>query len=79
MGKRETAALEILRAGGYWRKALERTYHGTEQFCYRLYTAGGEVVKGYGFQTWYAMEQGRLLQWRQCERSTVWPEEWVAA
>ena len=79
MGKRELLALEVLSAGGYFRKQLERQYHGREQFQYRLREASGAIVKGVGFQTWYALDQAGLLQWRQCERSTVWPEEWILA
>jgi hypothetical protein len=79
MSKRVEAALEVLRAGGYWRMALESAYHGGERFKYRLRTKGGAVVAGFGFQTHYAMEQAGMLQGRACAPSSTWPEEWELA
>ncbi len=78
MGKRETKAAEVLAAGGYFRKALERTYMG-EKFCTRLYTAGGAVVPGVGFATHMALLEAGKLRMRPCEKSSVWPTEWVLA
>jgi hypothetical protein len=77
MSKREKVALEILQAGGYFRKQLERGYFGREQYTCRLYTAEKCLVKGVGFQTFFKFEKARLLKWRPTEMSSVWPEEWV--
>ena len=75
MGKKELAALAVLGAGGYWRKAQETQYRGGEKFAYRLREKGGTVVPGIGYQTWLKLANAGLLQWRECEKSTVWPEE----
>lgn len=69
-------ALETLKAGGYFRKALERSYLGGEKFKTRLYTAGGEVVKGIGEVTFYAMLDAKALRSRECIRSSAYAQEW---
>lgn len=79
MGKREETALAVLAAGGYFRKALERHFHGGEKFKMRLRAAGGAVVPGIGFATFYALKEAGKLAWRPCAKSSVWPEEWVLA
>ncbi len=76
MTKREAMAVEVLRAGGYFRKALERSWQGGEKFVTRLRTANGQVVKGVGASTRIAMEKAGMLVRRECARSSVWPEEW---
>ena len=76
MGKKEKLAMEVLQAGGYFRKQLERQFHGYEQFQYRLREADGAVVKGIGFQTWNALHEAGLLTVKDCAKSSVWPQEW---
>lgn len=71
-----TKALETLKAGGYFRKALERSYHGGEKFKTRLYTAGGDVVKGVGEVTFYALLDAKALRNRDCIRSSAYAQEW---
>lgn len=51
MNKRTAAALETLRNGGYFYKALERNYNGHMKFVTRLRTSTGAVVKGVGVVT----------------------------
>jgi hypothetical protein len=76
VGKRMALALEVLAAGGYFRMQLESGWHG-EKFKYRLRTKEGHVVPGVGFQTYLELEKaGRLLR-RACEKSSVWPQEWI--
>lgn len=70
-------ALEVLKAGGYFRKALETQYRGGEKFEMRLRNAQGEVVKGFGYATFYALEKS--LKNRACQSSSVWPQEWELA
>jgi hypothetical protein len=77
--QKEKLAMEVLQAGGYFRKQLERQYHGREQFQYRLREANGAVVKGVGFQTWRVLHEAGLLAYKPCEKSSVWPEEWKLA
>lgn len=72
-------ALETLKAGGYFRKALERSYQGGEKFATRLYAANGDVVKGVGAVTFYAMLDAKSLRSRECIRSSAYAEEWEAA
>ena len=74
MSKIETA-MEVLKNGGYFRKALERNYHGGETFVTRLRTAGGHIVRGVGFQTFLKLEN--QLQYRECAPSSTWPQEWT--
>jgi hypothetical protein len=73
--KREAVAVEVLQAGGYFRKALEQTYMG-EKFCVRLRTATGGVVKGVGFATLEKfLQEGKLVR-REVPRSSAWGQEW---
>jgi hypothetical protein len=51
MNKRTEQALVILSQGGQFRYALERNYHGREQFKARLIDAQGQTVKGVSYAT----------------------------
>lgn len=76
MTKREATAVEVLKAGGFFRKALERTYMG-EKFVTRLRTATGGVVKGVGFATFAKFEEeGKLIR-RECAPTSAWGREYV--
>ncbi len=78
-GKREQRAVEVLKEGGYFRRQLERVHSGREQFVYRLHTASGGVVPGFGFQTQNNLHAMGALRSRSCPVSTVWPSEWEYA
>jgi len=69
--KRAQKAIEVLRAGGYFRKALESVhvskYIVREQFVTRLRDSNGNVVKGFGFKTKLELES--VLRWRACLES----------
>ena len=77
LGKRATAAVEILKAGGYWRKALESSFIGGEKFETRLRYANGGIVSGFGFKTFTEMESAGMLQSREVPKSTVYAQEWA--
>lgn len=77
MTKRIQEAVEVLRAGGYWRKALETEYRGGEKFHTRLRANGGTAVKGFGLKCHAAMVAAGMLQRRECCTTSCWPEEWV--
>ena len=77
MNKRFETALEVLREGGYFRKALETNYHGVEKFVTRLYTADNKVVKGVSIKTFFELEDKGLLKFRPTPASSVWPTEHV--
>jgi uncharacterized protein YjhX (UPF0386 family) len=51
MNKRTEQALNVLAQGGQFRYALERNYHGREQFKARLIDAQGQTVKGVSYAT----------------------------
>ena len=72
---RETVALEVLRAGGFFRYALERGYHGGEKFKMHLHAANRSVVKGIGHATKRALESALVR--RPVAVSSAWPQEWV--
>jgi hypothetical protein len=77
MSKRTETAIEVLKSGGYFRYALERSYQGGEKFKMRLRAANGAVVKGVGYQTKTELET-RLTR-RACAPSSTWPQEWALA
>jgi len=77
MSARTEKALEVLEAGGYFRKALETQYKGGEKFMMRLRDSTGAVVKGVGFQTFFELKDLGKLQYRECVRSSAYPEEYV--
>jgi hypothetical protein len=79
MATREAKAIEVLKAGGCFRYALERNFRGHEKFVMRLRTAGGAVVKGIGYATQRAFLEAGMLVRRECARSSTWPQEWVLA
>jgi len=74
MNFRTQLALNTLKAGGYFRKQLETQYNGREQFVMRLRNAQGQCVKGVGFKTFLELES-QLIR-KECERSSVWAQEW---
>lgn len=78
LSKRAEQALEVLKAGGKFRKALETQYRGGEKFAMHLYDAGGKVVKGFGFQTFYELIDAKKLTYVHPydARSSAWPQEW---
>ena len=80
MDARETKALEVLKAGGFFRYALETCYHRPgEQFRMRLFTADRQVVPGIGHAAQRSLEKMGALSSRECASSSTWPEEWEIA
>lgn len=77
MTPRAEKALEVLRNGGYFRRALETQSRGGEKFAYRLRDKTGAIVKGIGFATYNELDKAGMLSYRPCARSSVWPTEWV--
>lgn len=71
-------ALEVLEAGGYFRKQLEQDRFG-EKFKVRLHDASGRVVPGIGAVTQIALEEAGRLRKRDVAPSSVYPTEWVLA
>lgn len=77
--KRDQLALDTLKTGGYFRKALEAGFQGREQFETRLRSKDGKVVKGVGFKTWMKFEDSGMLKLRPCHSGSTWPTEWSLA
>ena len=77
MSPRTQKAIEVLKQGGCFRRALETQYRGNEQFEYRLRDKSGQVVKGFGFATFHELETSGMLPYRACPSSTVYPTEYV--
>lgn len=73
IGRRAERALEVLKAGGYFRYALERGWHGGEKFRWHLHAKGGAVIKGHGHKT--AHELMHLMA-RNFEVGTGFAEYW---
>jgi hypothetical protein len=78
---RAQKALEVLRAGGKFRYALESGFRGREQFKMRLRGPRGEVIGGIGYQTKVELEAVGLIVYQHPHdaRSSAWPQEWVLA
>jgi hypothetical protein len=79
LSSRGQKALEILKAGGKFRKALETQFKGGEKFAMRLRDAQGQIVKGIGFQTFYELVDAKVLSYHRPHDSvsSAWPQEWV--
>lgn len=75
--RREMAAIEVLKAGGYFRRALERHYLGGEKFRTRLRRADGSIVPGVSGATLNAFRSAGILVRRECSPSSTWPEEYA--
>jgi hypothetical protein len=78
MSKRNEKAIEVLKAGGFFRKMLERSYMGGEKFVTRLIAADRSVVKGVGASTFRALKDG-LRRDRDCHYGSACEERWVLA
>jgi hypothetical protein len=76
MKAKATKALDILKAGGYWRKQLETQWRGGEKFVTRLRDANGRIVPGFGIKTFFEHQDAGVIQSRDCPSSSVWPQEW---
>ncbi len=74
---RAAQAVEVLRAGGCFRYALERAWQGGEKFKMRLRAPGGAIVKGVGYAAKRELEEAGMLASRYCAPSSVWPQEWI--
>lgn len=70
--------VEICKAGGFARYALETGYGGRVQFATRVYDANGSVVKGLGYKAVHDAIALGLIKSRPCPKSTTWPQEWAA-
>ena len=79
LNKREELALYTLKAGGYFRKALESGWQGREQFVMHLRDANGRVVKGVGYATWSKFNDMLVLKLRPAVLGSTWPTEWNLA
>jgi hypothetical protein len=77
MKARTLKAIEVLKAGGYFREALETQHRGGEKFTVRLRNAEGKVVPGFGFATRQELMKAEMLEWRESARSSTWPTEHV--
>ena len=72
-------ALQVLQAGGKFRKQLESGFRGREQFQTRLFAADGFRIGGIGFKTFLELRDANfLISIRPYDsRSSAWPEEWI--
>ena len=77
MKARTLKALEVLKAGVYFRDQLETQFRGGEKFAVRLRSAEGKVVPGFGYATRAELMEAGMLEWRESARSSVWPTEHV--
>ena len=77
MKTRTVKAIEVLKAGGYFREQLETQYRGGEKFTVRLRDAAGKVVAGFGYATRAELIAAGLIISRACARSSLWPTEHV--
>lgn len=77
MSPRAINAIEVLLAGGYFRKALEASRPGWgEKFKTHLYDSQGRRVRGIGQSTKDELDGAGFLVRRTCAPSSTWPEEW---
>jgi hypothetical protein len=64
MKKREQRAMEILKAGGSFRRQPEyNRYLGYSQIEHRLVSPEGNVVKGYGYAVFEALREAGMLSY----------------
>lgn len=70
-------AIEVLKDDGYFRKQLETNYHGQEKFVTRLRNKHGQVIKGIGIKTFFALEDEGVLVQRHVRASSTWASEYV--
>lgn len=84
LSARARKALDVLAAGGFFRKALETSFRGGEQFVVRLHPAGSggwrsQAVRGFGFQTLHELQAAGLVSRRDCFVGSTFAQEWQLA
>ena len=76
---RAQRVLDVCKAGGKVRYALESSYRGGEKFQTRVYDASGFVVPGLGYKSAAACIARGLLKSSPCSSSSAYASEYVAA
>lgn len=76
LSSRAQKAIQVMRTGGYFRRALEPYYKGGEKFKTWLYNANRTRHPGVGYQTWQELIGYGIIASRYCAPSSTWPEEW---
>lgn len=76
---RAQRVLDVCKAGGRIRYALESGYRGREQFQFRVLDANRQVVKGLGYKAAQACIVRGLVKSAECAKSSAYPSEWVIA
>ena len=76
LSKKALQVIEICKAGGFVRYALERNVFGKEQFVTRVYGADGKVIKGLAYKSAYQAIAKGILKSRDCVKSTAYAQEW---
>lgn len=79
VSKRAMAAMEVIKAGGYFSYKLERAFRGGEKFRMRLLNARHEVVAGFGHAAHRDLQNAGMLRRAALFSSSAWEQRYVAA
>lgn len=74
---RSRRVVEVCKAGGFVRYALESGRGGREQFRARVFDASRRVVPGLGYRAAHDAIALGHLESRPVPRSSCWAQEWV--
>jgi hypothetical protein len=79
LGARAKRVIEVCKAGGFVRNALERSYMGGEKFVTRVYDGSGCVVSGLGEKAARDAISVGALKARSVMPSSAYPSEFISA
>lgn len=74
---RSKRVIDVCKAGGFVRYALESGYGGREKFRARVYDASHMVVPGLGYHAAHDAIALGYLESRPVPRGSCWAQEWV--
>lgn len=79
LGARARRVVEVCKAGGFVRYALEKSYVGGEKFVTRVFDSAGSVVPGLGYKAAADAIAVGALKARPVLASSTYPSEFIAA
>ena len=77
LNARAKRVIEVCKAGGFVKYALEKTFGGGEKFVTRVYDASYAIVPGLGYRAAYDAIAVGALKSRPTFKSSAWASEYV--
>ena len=79
LGSKARQVVEVCKAGGFARYALETQWRGGEKFETRVFDSQRQRVAGLGYKAVHDAIALGFLESRPVPRGSTWAQEWVAS